>query len=148
MKRLLLIICLLPVMAFGQFSGAKKLLLQQQGCQYGNLVDYVYLWYFTQNVKCGITTYYCNTLSDTKNVIDVARSCSTTVTTQGYQLFLSSIQVGSYVLTPETVGGNIVPKCELFPTSFWGFDNAPDYPVGSTWIYHIENGVITYMERY
>lgn len=31
MKRLLLIICLLPVMTFGQFSGVKKLLLQQGG---------------------------------------------------------------------------------------------------------------------
>ena len=31
MKKLLLIICLLPVLAFGQFSGAKKLLLSQGG---------------------------------------------------------------------------------------------------------------------
>ena len=70
MKKLLLIICLLPVLAYGQFSGAKKLLLQQgEYCEYGNLADYS-----QTNIAYMDDDGYFDTVAEAKQAIDNYRN--------------------------------------------------------------------------
>lgn len=153
MKRLLLIICLCPILAFGQFSGAKKLLLQQGvvECQY-NLSSYVAYSYFNydyQSSVCSIPLTTINSLTSARQALDAIRSCGSTNCTRGFHLgFFISLNVGNTILS-GSFEDVIHPICELLPVGdFWGFVTVSNFTVGQVPIVHIENGVITYKELY
>lgn len=153
MKRLLLIICLLPVLAFGQFSGAKKLLLQQgEYCEYGNLANYtteLLMVVHYQSTACGIPFTEVTSLATAKQVLDYLRSCTLTEAYGSVRGFCITASVGNTVLNYQTIESQNTAICELFPISdFWGFANITNFPLNSVPIYHIENGVITYIEYY
>lgn len=69
----------MPVLAFGQFSGAKKLLLQQgEYCQHGNLNDYTTELFVTdmfENSNCTFTQLRTTSLSEVKQNLDNLRNC-------------------------------------------------------------------------
>lgn len=157
MKKLLLIICLLPVLAFGQFSGAKKLLLQQgEYCEYGNLNDYTTLLdlvYYYNSSDCSIPLTYITSLTTAKQALDILRSCTGAsalgLKTGFCKSFSISNKVLDYYTEDQGEGYQYFPKCELAPISdYWGFDYMGNFPLGQVPILHIENGVITYIEYY
>lgn len=149
MKRLLLIICLLPVLAFGQFSGAKKLLLQQGECGY-NLSEYITqvpFAYAYSNTACSISLTYVTDLTTIRQGIDLLRTCNN----GGFNGFLVYAgYVKSRTLNFTVLRSNseyTYPLCELFPVSnFWGFEY--NRIIGQSNIFHIENGIMTYIENY
>lgn len=153
MKRLLLIICLLPVLAFGQFSGAKKLLLQQE-CQYdlSSYPAYTYFNYYYESSVCSIPPTTINSLISAKQALDNIRNCGPLNCTRGFHLgYFNSyppLTVGKTIIMGSFENG-IHPICESFPSGdFWGFATVSNFDVGTVPIVHIENGIITYLERY
>ena len=149
MKRLLLIICLCPILVFGQFSGAKKLLLQQNYCEYGNLNEFTHeAGGFSHNFifsNCP-SIYELTSLEDCHYVLDSYRSgCTYSQGSSGSIGYTDSLAVGHYVL--DGVGG---VKCELrnFGVGAFWFVSTPMGAIGNVAIMQITNGVITYIEYY
>jgi len=150
MKKLLLIICLLPVLAFGQFSGAKKLLLQQgEYCKYGNLANYTNYgatWYTSGFGNCNEVTI--TDLITARVFLDRKRTC--TVATGGYgPSWYYTLSIGSYILN----GSSQPTICDdVFQYQDRWTVLTPDgdtfTPIGSIPIIRLENGVITYIEYY
>jgi hypothetical protein len=151
MKRLLLIICLLPVLAYGQFSGAKKLLLQQgEYCEYGNLNEFTYEaggfcynFYFSNCPGIARLT----SLNDCHYVLDSYRDgCTYSQGSSGSVGFTDSLAVGHYVL--NRIGGTVVCDLRLFNVDTEWFISTPMGAVGNVVIMRIINSVITYIEYY
>lgn len=150
MKKLLLIICLLPVLAFGQFSGAKKLLLQQgEYCQYGNLANYTnytLTWISSTFGNCSDVTI--TDLATAKQLIDNKRNCTIGGGT-AFPSWYYTLNIGSYILhalyQPTVCDGSLADQdgwTVLAPNS------SSFTPIGSIPIIRLENGVITYIEYY
>ena len=140
MKRLLLIICLLPVLAFGQFSGAKKLLLQQgEYCEYGNLAEYN-----QTTIRYMDNDGYFDTVAEAKQAIDNYRNGINNGLYGSGNYAIKTIEIGSYVLD-SPLG---VKECDLANLALRNYVILGTNLLNPTYIISCINGVITYKELY
>ena len=123
-----------------------------QDCQYGNLAEYTTKLQMVvqyQSTSCGIPLTNINSLISAKQALDNIRSCELVEAYGSNIVYCITATIGSVVLAYQIVEGQIVPACELFPIAdFWGFEGYPNFSVGTTPIFHIVNGIITYIEYY
>ena len=149
-----LIISITFLMSVISLFGQGNFMFNQHGnqdCQYGNLANYTTLIEgvssYTSASECGSVTVAVTNLATAKQMIDLARSCYLAGGFVWFWGFCITNELGSTLLKSSSPTPNREPLCELFsPLSFWGVDIS--YAVGTSIIYHIENGVITYKELY